>query len=98
MSWEGWPELLRAIREDDLDLLTFTSTSTVSRFMAKLRGTDRRKARRIPAAVIGPITAGTAREHGLRVTAMPREYTVDALATAIVRRLKNSPSGTPRGS
>ena len=98
VSREGWPELLRAIREDDLDLLTFTSSATVSRFMAKLRGTDRRKVRRIPAAVIGPITAGTAREHGLRVTAMPREYTVDALVMAILRRLRNSPSGTPRGS
>jgi uroporphyrinogen III methyltransferase/synthase len=97
-SREGWPELLRAIREDDLDLLTFTSSATVSRFMAKLRGTDRRKARRIPAAVIGPVTARTARENGLRVTAMPREYTVEALATTIVRRLRNSPSGTPRGS
>ncbi len=97
-SREGWPELLRAIREDDLDLLTFTSSATVSLFMAKLRGADRRKARRIPAAVIGPITARTARENGLRVTAMPREYTVEALATTIVRRLRNSPSGTLRGS
>ena len=34
-------------------------------------------------AAIGPITAATAAEHGLRVSVMPHEYTVPALAEAI---------------
>ncbi len=35
-------------------------------------------------ACIGPITAETARDHGLEVDIMPAEYTVEALATKIV--------------
>ena len=34
-------------------------------------------------ACIGPITAKTAKDHGLRVDIMPGEFTVEALAEAI---------------
>ncbi len=98
LSREGWADVRRALSDGGLDLLTFTSSATVKYFMAKLRGREASKARRIPAAVIGPITARFARQSGLRVIAMPRNYTIDALAEAIVRRFRNSPSGTPRGS
>lgn len=42
------------------------------------------RAGRPAVACIGPVTAGTAREHGLPVTVMPREYTAGALAGALV--------------
>jgi uroporphyrinogen III methyltransferase/synthase len=35
-------------------------------------------------ACIGPITAATAREAGLRVDVVPAEYTIPALARAVV--------------
>jgi uroporphyrinogen-III synthase len=35
-------------------------------------------------ACIGPITAETAEHHGLEVSIMPSEYTIESLADAIV--------------
>ena len=63
-----------------IDLVTFTSSSTVTNFCAMV-GDD--LARRIKAAVIGPITAQTARASGIEVVAAPREYTIAALTEAI---------------
>lgn len=74
------PGLLRKlIDEDGIDLVTFTSSSTVENFCA-LAGTDATRAR---AAVIGPITADTARLRGFQVVVSPADYTVEALARAI---------------
>jgi uroporphyrinogen III methyltransferase / synthase len=94
-SREGVAEVRAALRAGVIDLLTFASSSSVSAFVGHFRGTDRRRLRAVPAAVIGPITAATARREGLRVVVMPRAYTIPELAAAIVRRFRNSPSGTP---
>jgi uroporphyrinogen-III synthase len=40
-------------------------------------------ARGLAAAAIGPITAATVSEHGMRVVAQPSQYTVDGLCAAI---------------
>ena len=70
-----------------IDVVTFTSSSTVSNFVALVGGTQ--EARRLGAktiiACIGPVTGRTAEEYGLSVTIMPAENTVPALAQAIVR-------------
>src|SRR5262245_23242024 len=98
-SREGASEIREALRRGGLHLITFTSSSTVTSF-ARLfrRGKDARAVRRVPVAAIGPVTAATARREGFRVALTPRRYTVPALTRAIVRRLRNFPSGTPRGS
>lgn len=96
-SREGAAEIRAALRSGRPDLIAFTSSSTVTSFATLFR--DRRDAqllRRVPVAAIGPITAATARREGFRVAVTPRSYTVSHLARAIVRRLRNSPSGTPR--
>jgi len=46
-----------------------------------------RSSRGLKAAVIGPITAETARAHGLSVLVCPDDYTIEALAAAIVAHL-----------
>ena len=97
-SREGIGEVTAALRDGRLDLLTFTSSSTVTHFVRKLGPALRRRLRRVPVAAIGPITADTARRAGFKVAIMPRDYTIPALARAIERRLKSFPSGTPRGS
>jgi uroporphyrinogen III methyltransferase/synthase len=70
-----------------IDVVTFTSSSTVSNFVELIGGSEeaRRLAAKTTVACIGPITARTAEEHGLPVTIMPGENTVPALAQAIVR-------------
>jgi uroporphyrinogen III methyltransferase/synthase len=98
-SREGAAEVRAALRSGRLDLVTFTSSSTVTSFAALFRGRrDARLLRRVPVAAIGPITAATARQERFRVVVMPKSYTVEGLTEAIVRRFRNSPSGTPRGT
>jgi uroporphyrinogen III methyltransferase/synthase len=98
-SREGAGEIRSVLREGRIDLITFTSSSTVTSFARLFRGRkEARRVRRVPVAAIGPITAATARREGFRVALMPRAYTVPDLTRAIVRWLRSSPSGTPRAS
>lgn len=64
-----------------IDAVTFTSSSTVRNFVALMKGN-----RLDHAAVIciGPVTAETARDMGLRVDAIATEYTTDGLVNALV--------------
>ena len=70
------------------DAITFTSSSTVSN-LAALAGTDDLSAllRGVVVACIGPITAQTAAEHGLRVDIQPASHNALSLAQAIVAEL-----------
>ncbi len=68
-----------------IDLLTFTSSSTVRNFVASFPGED------LPALLgktrvgcIGPITAATAQGYGLIVNIQPHDYTIPSFAEAIV--------------
>ena len=65
-----------------LDLITFTSSSTVTNLLALL-DEDTSLVNELPAACIGPVTASTARQRGLRVEIEAREYTVLGLVRAI---------------
>lgn len=67
-----------------VDAVTFTSSSTVQHFV-ELVGRDAATASRYAAAVIGPVTAATAREMGLPVAIEAAEYTAPGLVQAIVR-------------
>jgi uroporphyrinogen III methyltransferase / synthase len=62
-----------------IDLVTFTSSSTVTNFCALVGAS----AKGLKAAAIGPITAATASERGFEVVVSPREYTIPALSDAI---------------
>ena len=65
---------------DGADAVTFTSSSTVTGFL-EIAGPEQ-----VPAVVacIGPVTARTAAEAGLRVDVVPAVHTVDALVDALV--------------
>jgi len=62
------------------DIVTFTSSSTVEHALAAF-GVDG-----LPATIacIGPVTAATAREHGLTVAVEAPVHTIDGLVTALV--------------
>jgi uroporphyrinogen-III synthase len=86
----GARQLAELLRARAIDAITFTSSSTVRYLLDGLEATglDRPAARALLAAAavicIGPITAATAREEGLRVDAVAREYTVAGLVEALV--------------
>lgn len=71
----------------DADAVLFTSSSTVTNYVAAV-GTD---ATPPVVACIGPITAATAREHGLDVVVEAPVHTIDGLVEAVVEHF--GPSG-----
>ena len=82
---EAGPALLRLFGAEGVDVVTFTSSSTVANFVRAFPED------RLPAvlgdaeiACMGPVTADTARKLGLRVDIVAREYTTHGLVQAIV--------------
>ena len=71
------PQMLERVA--DADVVAFTASSTVTRFL-EVAGQQR-----VPRAVaaIGPITAATAREAGLEVAIEPAEHSLGGLVDAI---------------
>jgi uroporphyrinogen III methyltransferase / synthase len=76
--------LARDILAGKIDAITFTSSSTVRRFV-EIVGREAATSGRFAAAVIGPVTAATARELGIGVAIEARQYTVPGLVEALVR-------------
>lgn len=86
---KGRKEALRAELEDgDVDMLTFTSSSTVRNFLTMVDAESQEELQRLLDGVkivaIGPITAKTVTDNGLQVDIQPEEYTIEAMVQAIV--------------
>jgi len=74
---------------EQADVITFTSSSTVDRFLRIAGDRGRAFLARATIAAIGPITADTLRSAGYRVDIMPSEYTIPGLGSAIVEFFAN---------
>jgi uroporphyrinogen III methyltransferase/synthase len=85
---ESYEEVRQALENKQLDLVTFTSSSTVTNFLEMLEIKDQAEFDRllggVKVAVIGPITAKTALKKGLKIDIQPQTYTIPAMVTAIV--------------
>lgn len=79
--------MTRWLREGRIDWLTFTASSTVRNFRRLVDAAP--GAARV--ACIGPITAETARETGLRVDVTASEYTIPGLVRALVAAESHEP-------
>ncbi|TFE30687.1 uroporphyrinogen-III C-methyltransferase [Cohnella luojiensis] len=81
------PEMLA---NGEIHVITFTSSSTVINLLEALRGlgvnNPAETLNHIEIACIGPVTAKTAEENGLRVSIVPEKYTIDGLVEALVER------------
>lgn len=81
---EAAGELRAALQKGRVDVVTFTSSSTVRHFAGLFPGDDVAELLRgVAVACIGPVTSATALALGLETRIVPREYTVPALARAI---------------
>jgi uroporphyrinogen III methyltransferase / synthase len=79
------PDLWRLFEQESVDMVTFTSSSTVTNFVTLIGEVDLPQLlRETVIACIGPITAETVRSYGLRPTIVPAEYTIPGLTQAIV--------------
>jgi len=80
------------LSENKVDMVTFTSSSTVKYFVDLLSPVDLRKfCNAVAVACIGPITKGTAESNKVRVDVLAKEYTVSGLIEAIVEYFSNGP-------
>ncbi|NJD67508.1 MAG: uroporphyrinogen-III C-methyltransferase [candidate division NC10 bacterium] len=79
-------DVLKPLLQDrQVDLITFTSSSTVTNFVEALAQEDLKAiCEGVRIACIGPITKETAERVGLTVDIMPQQYTIPAFTAAIV--------------
>ena len=80
---------LASILKKGIDVVTFTSSSTVRNFMELVY--DKSALNGVMIAVIGPITAETVKNYGLEPHITPQEYTIPALVEAIVEYFQRRP-------
>jgi uroporphyrinogen III methyltransferase/synthase len=80
----GSKRLRRLLTEGEIDVIAFTSSSTVDHFAELLKTEDLKKLLKgIAIACIGPVTAKTAKGREMKVHIQPKEYTIPALSRAI---------------
>ncbi len=79
----------KLLEERKIAAVTFTSSSTVNNFVEILGQKEYKHFMNgVAVACIGPVTAKTAEEYGMKIDIMPKEYTVPALVDAIAEFFK----------
>jgi len=69
----------------EIHLITFTSSSTIRNLVKMLNAPDLQALlKNVVVACIGPVTAGTARELGLKVDVVAEEYTIEGLVRSLL--------------
>jgi len=86
-SSEGKGQLKKLLESGEIDCITFTASSTVENFVRAFGKEAGWLLSSTRAACIGPITAGTCRDHGLSVDVEADEYTIPGLVSAVVELL-----------
>jgi len=79
--------LIAALKNKEVDLVTFTSSSTVTNLLSAL-GEEAALLQKVKTAVIGPITAATCAKHGLTTDITASEFTIAGLVEAIKKYYK----------
>jgi uroporphyrinogen III methyltransferase/synthase len=79
----GAEELRRRLEARDLDAVIFTSSQTVKNLFQTLGARLADLLEGVKVCAIGPITARTLEERGVRVDIQPEEYTVEACFRAL---------------
>ena len=92
-SWghEGQPDIYKKLLEGDVDIVTFTSASSVRHFVTNL-GEEQAAdlLQQVAVASIGPVTAEAAQQLGVTTSIMPdAPYTIPSLVDAIVAHVRS---------
>ncbi|MFZ5798210.1 MAG: uroporphyrinogen-III synthase, partial [Thermodesulfobacteriota bacterium] len=87
-------QLREELAAGGIDMVTFTSSSTVTNFLTMVDAASPEELRELMAGVeiatIGPVTAKTVAESGLTVGVQPERYTIPDLVQAIVAHYHGS--------
>lgn len=81
-SSEPVTQAKETLNDGQIDIITFTSSSTVTNFLTAI-GNERQGVDQAKIACIGPVTAATAEKAGLRVDIVAEEQTIPGLVAAI---------------
>jgi uroporphyrinogen III methyltransferase / synthase len=85
LAESGVDEIMAQLREGEIHLITFTSSSTVENFF-QLIGPDSLRellGKTVRLACIGPVTAKTLEGYGFHADLMPSEYTIPGLVAVL---------------
>lgn len=89
-------DLRQALQEKSVDMVTFTSSSTVKNFATLMDIKNPQEIQELMAGVavatIGPITAKTAEDIGLKIDVQPEAYTIPDLVDSIVEYFSSLPA------
>lgn len=81
VAGEPEPDVAERVRGGGVDVITFTSSSTVTNLVGVLGAVPDPQ----PVVVaIGPVTAGTAQAQGFRVDAVAEDHTIDGVVEVVV--------------
>jgi uroporphyrinogen III methyltransferase/synthase len=86
-------ELAAIIDDDKVDIITFTSSSTVTNFV-EIMGRDFKLPAHIDVACIGPVTEAAAKKAGFKIDIQQEEYTMEGLVQSLINHVKNKSSRT----
>lgn len=84
-------ELAKRIDAGEVDVITFTSSSTVTNFV-EIMGADYALPSSIQIACIGPVTAATAKKAGFKIDIEHEEYTMEGLVQSLVHHVQSKSS------
>jgi uroporphyrinogen III methyltransferase / synthase len=82
------------LKNGSIDMVTFTSSSTVSNFVKMFEADGNRLQewmQQVAVACIGPVTAKTAAENNFKVDLSPPQYTIDSLVGEMMRFFLSRP-------
>lgn len=84
--------LREEIKNGEVDMVTFTSSSTVVNFVSMLNVADNQELqellKNVKIAAIGPVTAKTILGFGLHVDVQPETYTIAAMVDSVVNHFR----------
>jgi len=85
LNSDGKKELISLLEDNEIDAITFTSSSTVSNFMSQLEPKNAKKLlKNVVIASIGPITSDTARSLDIEPDIEAKEFTIQGLVNSLL--------------
>ncbi len=82
---ENRQKLIDLLKGEYMDIITFTSSSTLNNFIEILGTENLNLLKDIRIAAIGPITENSIKQAGLKVDILAEEYTIDGLVHSILQ-------------
>jgi uroporphyrinogen III methyltransferase / synthase len=89
-------ELKELLEENQVDVITFTSSSTVNNFI-KIMGSNFKLPKGVKIACIGPVTAAAAKKAGFPIDIHQEEYTMEGLVEALIKFFEKKPAERKKG-